>query len=517
MFSIKPTSNSRQQIILIFFILFFLLGMAIFKDYGISWDEPRSRLNGYVTLNFIVNRDPLLFSYEDRHYGSIFETFLFAVEKIMFFSGDLRSIYFMRHFFTFSFFYVAVIFFFFLIKKYFRDWRFGLLGCLFLILSPRIFAHSFYNSKDLPFLSIFIIAIFTLINLLKKPKIKNSLVHAFTSALLIDIRIVGVILPILTLIFRMGNVFWPGNGKRKIKFGIVASYLLALTGFVILFWPLLWQRSLYHFLSAFKQMANFPWQNEVLYRGEYFLANNLPWHYVPVWLGITTPPLYLFIFILGTAIIVKRFINNPVSYYKKHPEALIFLAWFFLPLVAIWIVKPVLYDGFRQLFFIYPALLLIGLVGLRVILLSLKKAKKYCFKLAIVTLVCISLINTGFFMLKHHPHQNIYFNCLAGQNMAGLKNQFELDYWGLSYRQALEFILQNDKRQQINIMVANEPGKINALIVKNPHRLNYVDEISQADYFLSNFRWQQQDYPYKNEFYSIKINETKVMVVYRLK
>ena len=44
----------------------------------------------------------------------------------------------------------------------------GRLGSLFLILSPRIFAHSFYNSKDLAFLSFFIISIYTMVRYLEE-------------------------------------------------------------------------------------------------------------------------------------------------------------------------------------------------------------------------------------------------------------------------------------------------------------------------------------------------------------
>jgi hypothetical protein len=121
-------------------------------------------------------------------------------------------------------------------------------------------------------------------------------------------------------------------------------------------------------------------------------------------------------------------------------------------------------------------------------------------------------------MIKYHPFQNVYFNILAGKNMSKIKERFELDYWGLSYRKALEYILKNSPNKKIKIFVENYPGLINYLILTedDQKRIEYVDDLSEAEYFLSNYRWHKEEYPYKNEIYSIKIDGAKIMVVYRL-
>ena len=38
---------------IIIFSSFLIIGIIIFDDYGISWDEPYHRINGFVSLNFI--------------------------------------------------------------------------------------------------------------------------------------------------------------------------------------------------------------------------------------------------------------------------------------------------------------------------------------------------------------------------------------------------------------------------------------------------------------------------------
>ena len=123
------------------------------------------------------------------------------------------------------------------------------------------------------------------------------------------------------------------------------------------------------------------------------------------------------------------------------------------------------------------------------------------------------------FMVRYHPYENVYFNVLAGAPPT-LRQRFELDYWGLSYKQAIDFILANDPGQGIKIFVANPPGRdyINAgLSGEQKNRLISVDDPDEANYFVSEFRGHPEDYPYGEEYYSIMIRGTKIMVVYHLR
>jgi hypothetical protein len=89
----------------------------------------------------------------------------------------------------------------------------------------------------------------------------------------------------------------------------------------------------------------------------------------------------------------------------------------------------------------------------------------------------------------------------------------------LSYRKALEAILKEDSRDLIKIKVANDPGILNSKMIRaeDRRRLVYVEEPEAADYFLSNYRWHPKEYPYANEFYSVKVDKSKIMAVYKMK
>lgn len=536
-------------LIITFFSAALFLGVYIHTDYGISWDEPTSRKNGQYSFNYIFNKDNALLNYKDRDYGVAVELPLIILEKI-FKLKDSRDMYQMRHLFIFLLFYVSLIFFYFIGKIYFKDWRIGLLGSIFLFISPRIFAHSFYNSKDLPLLSFYIISSFTLIRLINAKSISYAFWHGLTCALLIDTRIIGIILPFITTLFlAIGFMHTEpdADGSKKKNVFIFSLYIITLLGFVYLFWPYLWLHPIHNFVQAFVNMSSFRWNSAMLYMGRYINPPELPWHYLPVWMMITTPPLYSFLFIPGLAVCLKTVFSGTSIFNIKEEERndLIILSLFFFPVVPVFILHPVLYDSWRHFFFVYPVFLLISLKGLQYIFHFIGQHTAGVFyRFSVILLigaVCLQFIVTGYFMIKYHPFQNLYFSSFAGAGMPALKTKFEFDYWGLSYRQALEYLTQHDKKKNINIYAPNPMAEINADMLKpeNRERLKFVTKLSDADYFMSNYRWHLEKPVVKNkqeitvydsrnkawlsvtfkdidEFFSANIDGAKIVVVYKI-
>jgi hypothetical protein len=67
-----------------------------------------------------------------------------------------------------------------------------------LLLSPRIFADAFYNSKDIPFLAAYTICLFSLLWFLDKPNFGRAALHGVFTAAMLAIRLPGLIMPALT-------------------------------------------------------------------------------------------------------------------------------------------------------------------------------------------------------------------------------------------------------------------------------------------------------------------------------
>ena len=124
-------------------------------------------------------------------------------------------------------------------------------------------------------------------------------------------------------------------------------------------------------------------------------------------------------------------------------------------------------------------------------------------------------------MFANIPFQHVYFNEFVDKNTPEyLRKRFELDYWGTSYKQSLEYILEEDNSLSIDIAVANLPGKINRFILppEKQKRINIVD-IKDAKYFITNYRWHPQDYTEigKKKWYSIKVNNNTINAIYKIR
>lgn len=511
----------HKGIVFIFFMILLGLGMLLVKDYGIAWDEAKSREHGATTINYIVKGDQKSLECEEEYHGPFFETILVFLEKDLRLTNNLRAVYLMRHIVTFLMFYLGVIFFYKLCNIIFRGWQTALLGCMFLILSPRIFADAFYNSKDIPCLSLFILSTYTLINYLNNKTFVNALIHALASAILIDIRIVGFIIPFLTLLFTSLDIcmVYPKETNFKQVYLSFFTYGIFLILFTIFFWPFLWASPLNNFIYALSIMSHFKWDHRVLYLGQYIQTAYLPWHYIPVWIAISTPLTYVITFCIGYVRTIMLAGRNFVEFYRNNKSELIILLLISLPMLAAILFKPVFYDAWRHMFFVYPSFLVFSLIGLRALFSPIRQelGDIYLQKIFIL-MILFNLSSVVLFMIRNHPYQNVYFNSLAGWNMKEIKNKFELDYWGLSYTKALEYIAMNDPDRFIKIYVDGPLEGVNTgmLSRKDSQRLEFVKNLREAKYFLSDYRWHNQDYNYKNEFYSVKVDGASIAVVYRL-
>jgi hypothetical protein len=511
----KPVLKSINFWCVVFFAVYLIVGLFIYRDYGISWDENTKRVYvGEATYNYIFHNDSLLFVHATKYYGPVFDFALIAIEK-NFSMTDTRDIFLMRHLLTFLLFYGSVVVFFFFCKKLFDSSHWALVACAMLVISPHIFAHSFYNSTDIPFLSFFIIAVATMYYFIKKQSWWAVLLHSFTTALAIDIRILGILVPVFTVAMIVAIFFVEKNISIKKALSILMVYALLTILFVIAFWPYLWGNPIHNFLEAFIMMSRFVlYGSDVLYMGNNLHPNELPWHYIPVWMAITLPVSYIVLFFVGVWSLLYNGVRQ--SFKTFYSQYYFFVFVFFLmiaPLSAVIIFNSTLYDGWRHLFFIYPLFVLIATLGLRYLYSVFTKA---ILKFILIAAFAVNVAFVLFFMISKHPFQNVYFNFIPG-DMKTAKNNYEMDYWGLSYKQALEYIVKADTSSKIRVAFANEPGVYNGMILpkEDQLRITFVDRPDTFDYFMTNYRWHKGAYDYPNECFAIEVGNAKIMSVFK--
>jgi hypothetical protein len=521
-----------RRIAIIFFLSFFLSGAIGFKDYGSSWDEPMNFAFGGYTLisanEFFHGKPMKAFTLDgnaDDHastHGSAFDSLLFLIYKVI--STDSRSTLLLRHFLCFVLFFFAVLIFYRLCRLHFKNRYLALCGAVFLALSPRIYADSFYNSIDITFMCAFIFWAYTLRKLLLRMNSKYLWLHILSSAFLMNTRPVGFFGLLLTAFMMLLAILQARTDRAKVL-KIIRYAFLYFAGWVVLLIvlkPYLWQDTLPRIIELFTSSNKVKLRGGVLYFGQMISVTELPWHYNFGWILITTPILYLMAFLIGTFRYVSSTLHKPASVLNPESDTLFFL-WFWVPLIAPAVLKTILYDAWRHHFFVYPAFLIFAVDGIRTsyhFARSIKPAAWAHLTLkGLATFTLLSLASTAFFMVRWHPLQNVYFNFLAG-NRATILTRFDVDYWGLSYRKCLEAILKNDPRSSIHIAIANFPVWCNILMLKEKDRQRLLvdSSLKTAHYFIGNYRGTPTGYPFLNEpVYTVKVDGIKVASVFKLR
>ena len=204
--------------IFLFFFLYFIIGLLIYEDYGISIDEPIHRAFGYYwyfwllkffSFNYeniiliekkFLSADPdwvmHLLNGESLWYGPFFDLLtVFLEDKLNI--TDTKNIYQFRHLINFIFFYLSSICLFFLLKFRFKNNLLSFTGVIFYVTAPRIFAESFYNPKDIIFMSLSVFCIFYSLKSLENFKILNLLKLSLFCAVATNVRIIGIIFPVI--------------------------------------------------------------------------------------------------------------------------------------------------------------------------------------------------------------------------------------------------------------------------------------------------------------------------------
>ena len=509
----------------VFFGGLLLLGLLLTRDYGMGWDEPAERQAGYISLRYVAQRLapgvlaaghlanlPELRTFSDADHGVAFQLPM-AVMEATFFRHDLRGAYWLRHFLCFTTFLLGVWAVYRLGTERFGSWRWGLVGAGILVLSPRIFAEAFYNYKDLVFMNLFALGGYTLTRLLRRPTAGRAAVHALVTALAADVRIMGLLLPLLTVGFG-GLEMWARPVRRPAFVRALALYSAAVGPLVILFWPYLWEAPVQRLWECFGSFRRYRQTLKVLYWGTMESCQHLPWHYLSGWMLVTTPVAYSVLFFAGAGSVLRAFFRRPWEELRRVATRrdLLIGAWYVGPLVLIVLIRSVVYDGWRHVYFIYPAFVLLAVRGLWAGVRAWRAAPPASATRRVGWVAGLALAlgvaHTAIRQVADHPYQYAYFSFLPGPAAARL---FERDYWGVSSRDGLAWIMAHDHRAIVTVsdtFPQAYPVRNNALLLPlaDQARLRFVSN-AQAQYYIGMYRWHPAPY---EAFYGTAVHEIRV-------
>ena len=455
----KLTEKGKMQkrLLIILYALFLLWGLCVYKDYGISYDEPIQRNHGLVNLKYVyklvnngadlqempegVSGD--LQEYAARYYGIGIKIPLLLAEYLNGFKMTKQQIYHMHHIYTFLLFFTASVFVYKIVRKLGLEYIYSVIAVILFMICPRILADAFYNMKDSAFLSLFVMMLYFGLSWLDENRIKYAAGLAVTAAFCLNTRIVGA-LPLLILC--IAYVFQ--NGKKECFKKLLQILTTGAISFMIylLITPASWENPLNYIDNVVHTFSNYD-HIQLLGLGNAVYNNDqLPWYYTIVCICLTMPNLYLFFGIAGIIAGKKEC--------RKNLLVSVIYAQFFCIILYDAVLRPVKYNMWRHFYFVFIYIVIFAAMGIRYVF---KKMDKY----RNIAAVCIgmSLAFTIVWILKNHPYEYLYFNPLYAINEAEVT---ERDYWHVSGQNLLEAI-ENDENinvcaQDIHKMFFGEKG-----------------------------------------------------------
>ncbi|MTB49996.1 glycosyltransferase family 39 protein [Lewinella sp. W8] len=482
----------------LFFLLFLLVGLFILDDYGISWDESIQRRHGRVSIDYAakklgVEHTPLepewdLEDYQWQNYGMLYSITGNLLELGLGYEDDPYQHYKVRHYVCFLLFWIALIFFYRSIRLRFpeRAW-YPLIGTLALILSPRIFAHAFFNPKDHILLVFYLINTYTLLRLLKHRNWSSLVLHALATGLALNTRLPALIVPLTTFLILGWELLRTRPFPRK-NLAFMAAYLPLSVLFLVPFFPYLWEDTLSRLVGAFSEMSAFNWDSYVWLFGDRISALDVPAYYIPAWILITTPLVYLLFIFTGLYATVAATMRNlrRVQLWKTEEQLLDFtqLGLAVGPILVVIILGSTLYNGWRHLHFVFPSFIFLMMVGFDFARRSWKRP------VLVTGLLAAGLLMTAVQMVRYHPHQYVYFNfAITGEPLI---IRFDMDYWGVGFRDAfLKLAEQVPEGETRSVKCEVWPCKDNyyALPPAAKEKLRLEGAWHRADYLMTNFIW----------------------------
>ena len=104
-----------------------------------------------------------------------------------------------------------------------------------------ITAHSYFNPKDIPFMSMFAITLYFLFRSIKKNTLESYITFGFFAGYLVSFRIMGIILYPIFIAIELINLYQSKNLLKSIK--TLAVFTIPYIIGIMIIWPYLWNRN----------------------------------------------------------------------------------------------------------------------------------------------------------------------------------------------------------------------------------------------------------------------------------
>ena len=448
MFGFRASQVPHPVWALVVCAVFAAVGVAVLDDYGISWDEFLQREIALETISYVLGQDDELLRNHPRRnhlkfYGTAFELPLLIVERVLGLQDDTRAILLSRHLLTHLFFIASGFFCYLLTRRLFGSTAIALFAMLLFLLHPRLYAESFVNTKDLPLAAMFMVALFLTHRAFSKDTVGAFLLCGLAVGILINIRILGVVLFAAVPAVRALDLIFDSGGVGR-KHALITGGVFALAAMFALYatLPYLWPNPIERAVEMFVRLSHHPMAFPILFQGELIMGNDLPPHYIPTWVAITTPPVALLLGVAGIIALIRRGWASPrdILRHGNLKFGFLLIGCLIMTFIAVVVVTPTIHPGWRLMYFLYAPFCVLAAFGLHCLA---SVSGRTVVRAVAYTLVGVGILIVVLQMVRIHPYQQAYFNFLVDRETPGLLgDQYPLEYWGTSYLDGLRWLTE---------------------------------------------------------------------------
>ena len=443
-----------RQIALAGLGLMFVIILATFRDYGITWDAHYHMANGEHVLAYYASlfADTTVLTYHNLYlYGGLFDGIV-ALVNLVSPLGDYET----SHLLNALVGLIGVV----------GCWklantlagpRAAFLAALLLLLMPTWYGHMFNNPKDIPFAAAMTWTLYYMARLgdeLPTPSWGTVAKLGLTAGLTMGMRVGGVLVFVYLAIMLASVVLLQARAAGTAPALRDAKHLAlrvvlpaAVIAYVVMLacWPWAQQDPLRNPFNALRLFSHIKWDINILFEGRLVNSLNLPAEFLPVSIAVQMPEIVLVLLLLAIPVSLGALlVRRAAAAGSIRPGYVLLFTAIAFPFVHFVILRPVTYDCARHFLFILPTLAVAaGIVAHRLI----EHARAPIARGAVAASLIGGIGAQVATMASLHPHEYIYYNELVG-GVKGAEDKFELDYWGNSYAEAVHELTQYLERER---------------------------------------------------------------------
>lgn len=415
------------------------------------------------------------------------------------------------HMYTFLLVFLGICALYYLCKGLFQSQKLASFISLLFFLSPRMFAESHYNNKDMVLLSLVLMLFYGGYLVITKPSWPSIILFAIAGAYAFNVKIIGAYFFGLLGLYALLYFICTRQFNKRLFIKVISCLLLWL-GIFVLITPATWVGPVEYVQYVFGHTVNFGrWSSYILFNGTLIHKEitGIPESYLPRLILFTTPVGILLLTAAGGLLLAvntckKRF----RGIWQREGYVIFLILTGLVPIVFAMVADTSVYNGWRHFYFTYASLIMAagyGAYGLNQLFKTKLPSKLRLGGAGIYAAV----LAVG--ILLNHPFEYCYYNPLAGKNVA---YKYDMDYWDLSVWQAYEAILEDaGDKGKISVSAFNAPTiygmEINrdALPQEESGRILVLENWENAEYLIVNMTYtvmyNLEDYQYVKAQYEL--------------